>query len=344
MYSIEVSIIVCIYNAQEYLMDALEKLAAQTFSNFEVIIVDDGSTDGSSQMIDQYCNEHERFKAVHISHNGLFNARLEGIRKAKGSYIGFCDSDDLPEPNMLEKMYRIAIETGADITLCGYVREEMETGRVLSREMLKWERRAYLMAEEAYILPVINPAVWNKLIRREILQSCIRFETPPRILDDVMFICSLYPFVHSVAFVPEVLYHFRIHKGSLFSNVFTDDMEILRKDMLLTRQYVSEHAHNPEILMVCDSIAFIHFGLSLVIRQVQCGEMIASCVRDARAYLERFFPGYKKTGIGLWWNLRHHCLLLKPLLARWFFCAHLMQPFLMVYNFVTQKLKIEIKW
>ena len=344
MKKIEVSMIVPAYNAQKYIVETLDSLAAQTFSDYEVIIVDDGSTDGTPQMIDTFCDEHERFKAVHIKNGGVYNARLEGIRRAKGRYISFCDSDDLPEPDMIEKMYELAEETGADITVCGFAREEMETGRILSREMVSFERRAYSMDEEAYILPIVNTSVWNKLIRAEVLQSCIHFEQPPRILEDMMFFCSLFPYIQSIAFIPEVLYHYRVHLGSSFSHVNGSEMDLLQNDMMLTRQYVSEHTKNPHILMACDSIAFIHFGLSLVIRQVQFGEKIAPCVRNARVYLEEFFPGYKKTGISLWWNICHHGILLRPLLARWCFCGHLMHPFLLAYNFVTQRLKIELKW
>ena len=93
-----------------------------------------------------------------------------------------------------------------------------------------------------------------------------------------------------------------------------------------------------------DSVAFIHFGWALVIRQVKSGESSREVVSSARQWLKREFPGYSRAGKGLGWNLRHSMLQGRVLIGRWIFCAHLMGPFLVFYDFITQKLKHEIKW
>ncbi len=344
MPKVEISVIVPVYNAEAYLHDTLESLSNQSFRDYEVILVDDGSTDGSSQIMDGYCREHEQFISIHQINGGEHEARMAGVRKARGQYIAFCDSDDLPLPKMLEKLYAQAKRTGADIVVCGFVREEMKSGRILSREMLAFEPRVYEFPELWDVLPVVNPALWNKLFRAELFQNPICFERPSRVAEDMLFFCSLCPYVRRMAFVPEALYRYRVRPGSAISRVSAADMELARTNMLLTRDYVLSKNNGKEMCGFLNEQAFIHFGLALVIRQVMGGEHSGIVVSSARCWLDRFFPGYRKAGNSLMWNLRHHMLQIKVLIGRWVFCAHLMGPFLLLYGFVTQKIKIEIKW
>ena len=344
MSSVKISVIVPVFNSQMYLRETLNALSQQSFRDLEIILVDDGSSDGSPQIADAYARNRDNVIVLHTENSGEYNARLAGIRLAKGKYIAFCDSDDLPLPDMLEKMYMQAEKTGADITVCGFIREEMETGRVLSKEMLSFEARSYGYPEMMDVLPLVNVAVWNKLFRAELLRHLLLFDKPPRIASDLLFCCSLYPFIRNVAFVPELLYRYRVREDSVLFQIVSEDLELIRCNMLQTRVYVLENDSSPEMRELLDSTAFVHFGLSMVVRQTQAGEKISTSVWDARSFLECSFPGYKKAGKGLVWNLRHHMMQFRILLGRWFFCAHLMTPFLLVYNFVTRRLKKEIKW
>lgn len=344
MPTVEISVIVPAYNAANYLTETLNALNEQTFSAFEVIVVDDGSTDASSRLIDEYCLSHARFRALHTANGGEHNARLAGAAQARGKYIAFCDSDDLPMPEMLEKLYAQAERTGADVTICGFVREEMESARVLSREMLAFEERAYDFPELWEVLPLVNPAAWNKLYRAELLRHAIRYERPTAVAMDLMLFCSLLPFARRFAFVPEALYRYRVRPGSAVSGANEALIAQVRENMALTRGFMLEISDSPEMREYLDTLAFIHFGLSLVIRQVQSGERPGAVVRSARAWLGKQFPGYKRAGKSLAWNLRHHMLQSRVLFGRWIFRAHLMGPFLLIYHIVTQKLGREIKW
>jgi len=340
----EISIVVPVYCAALHLRETLDALAAQRFHDFEVILVDDGSTDSSPQIIDSYCGEDSRFRALHIPNGGEYHARQAGIREAVGRYIAFCDSDDLYLPDMLEKMYDQAEKTGADVTVCGFQREDMDSGKIYSREMCGFEARSVGFPELWDILPLINPSLWNKLFRSEILHHAVRLAAPPRVAEDVMVSASVYPFVNRMAFVPEVLYRYRVHPGSIISGITPAETARVRESMLITRDFILNGKDSKETREYIDSIAFIHLGLSLVIRLTQGGEPMLRTVRDARAFLDASFPGYRKAGKGLLWNLNHHMLQFRILLGRWFFCAHMMVPFLLVYHFVTLKLKREIKW
>ena len=340
MQPVEISVVVPVYNAAAFLRETLDALEAQTFPAYEVILVDDGSTDGSGQLMDLYCAEHGKFRVLHVPNGGEYNARLIGARAARGRYVAFCDSDDLPLPGMLQKLYDRAEATGADVTVCGFIREEMGTGRIQSREMLNFEPRAYGFPELWDVLPVVNTALWNKLFRAELLQHTVPLAQPPRVAPDMIIWCSLVPFLRRVAFVPEPLYRYRVRPDSVIAQVRAEDVALARRNMEQVRDYVLAHSDDPAIGPFLDTLAFIHFGLALVIRQ----QDRRGAVPSARAWLAAQFPGYVRAGHSLPWNLRHRCLQLKVLLGRWLFQARLMGPFLLLYDLVTRKLKKEIKW
>lgn len=115
-----VSVVVPIYNVEKYLPTCLDSILAQTLSQIEIIGVDDGSTDGSGQILEEYARKESRIRAIHQANAGLGPARNVGIDIARGQYIGFVDSDDWVHPDMYEKLYEIAKRTDADVVTCGH--------------------------------------------------------------------------------------------------------------------------------------------------------------------------------------------------------------------------------
>lgn len=118
----KVSIIVPVYNAEKYLQECVDSILTQTLSDLELILVDDGSTDSSPALCDQYAAQDARVKVIHKSNGRAASARNAGLRAATGEYVAFVDSDDWISPDMYEKM----LQTGADVTLCDYVRVQGE--------------------------------------------------------------------------------------------------------------------------------------------------------------------------------------------------------------------------
>lgn len=115
----DVSIVVPAYNTKKYLNKCVDSLLGQTLQNLEIIIVDDGSTDGSSIIVDEYASQHERIKVIHQKNQGLGSARNSGILIARGEYIGFVDSDDWVDPRMFEKLFELSKMHDADICYSG---------------------------------------------------------------------------------------------------------------------------------------------------------------------------------------------------------------------------------
>ena len=129
---VKVSIVVPIYNAERYLEQCLDSIVNQDLQDIEIILVDDGSTDGSSEICQKYLVDR-RVKYIRKKNAGAVLARKDGIEKATGEYIGFVDSDDWIEPNMFSTMYNTAIDNNADIVFCNCI--ENENDHYLSPEM-----------------------------------------------------------------------------------------------------------------------------------------------------------------------------------------------------------------
>lgn len=115
-----ITIIVPVYNAKKYLRDCIESILSQTYHNLEIILIDDGSTDGSEKFVDDYAKSDKRIKVVHQKNMGLSDARNTGLKHATSKYITFVDSDDRIEPNMIENLFNALIDSQADIAICSF--------------------------------------------------------------------------------------------------------------------------------------------------------------------------------------------------------------------------------
>ena len=115
-----VSVIIPVYNAKKYLRNCIESIVSQTYHNLEIILVDDGSTDDSKKLVDDYAKSDRRIKVFHQKNMGLSGARNTGIKNATGKYITFIDSDDYIEPDMIKSLYEALIDSQADIAICSF--------------------------------------------------------------------------------------------------------------------------------------------------------------------------------------------------------------------------------
>lgn len=127
---ISVSIIVPVYNAKEYLRKCFDSVVNQTLKNVEIIFIDDGSTDGSSEICKEYAAKDSRIIYYKKENEGLAAARQDGIERASGEYVGFVDSDDWLELNMYERMYSVAVKENADVVFCNCYFDDSEPDRI----------------------------------------------------------------------------------------------------------------------------------------------------------------------------------------------------------------------
>lgn len=166
----KLSVTVPVYNVEPYLRRCVDSILSQTYTDFELILVDDGSTDGCPAICDEYARQDGRIRVIHKMNGGLSAARNAGLDIAQGEYIGFVDSDDYIRPDMYEILIQKAEETGAEIAAIGYT-EVDEDGEVLKECMNADGDRVYSRNEftDQFFPDVrwkIGTAAWNKVYRR----------------------------------------------------------------------------------------------------------------------------------------------------------------------------------
>ncbi len=206
----KVSIIVPIYNTVQYLNICIESILQQTYADFELILVDDGSTDGSDALCDQV--NDARVKVIHQKNQGVSAARNTGLKKAVGQYIMFVDSDDTIEPNMLECLYNNALKKNADIIICGAVPKS-------NKDLF-----TTLALQEQW-------GPWNKLIKKSTLHHT--FDPSISIGEDLLFIYQNHKYWKTFVFILEEFYHYRIHRNSVMQHTTISQNDLSSLDVIL---------------------------------------------------------------------------------------------------------------
>ena len=178
-----ISIIVPVYNVVDYLPHCLETIAAQTYHHMEVILVDDGSTDDSGKICDEFAKNDKRAIVVHQNNKGLWAARNTGQRIARGNYLMFIDGDDYLHKDMVKIMYEALQDSQYDLALVSYKKtkrmdEEVESERTYnSVKMTQKELLCNLLSGDAF-----GGAVWNKMYRKTLIKD-IYAQNYPRVQD-----------------------------------------------------------------------------------------------------------------------------------------------------------------
>lgn len=162
-----VSIIVTVYNVKEYISRCIESILRQNYEDYELVLVDDGSTDGSGEICDYYAKFDRRISVVHKNNAGLVSARKTGITRANGEYIFYVDGDDWIEENVLEKMYNTFSKSDADVLCVNHVMDFEGMTKSISNKIAPGLYSTTEIASS--LLLSITPFLWSKLFRREIL-------------------------------------------------------------------------------------------------------------------------------------------------------------------------------
>ena len=206
-----ISIIVPVYNMELYLRESLDSIKTQTFTDWECILVDDGSTDSSPEICDEYAAADPRFIVIHKKNGGLSSARNAALKEAKGEYIGFVDADDWIEPEMYQQLYNLIIKNQADLSQIGYRTEYI--GRHSIKHLTRTQK--IINGQEAMReigLDRMPNYVWNKLHKRSII-TCDFPEG--RNFEDIYVYSKWLKNVTRMVLDPTVLYHYRMRKGSI---------------------------------------------------------------------------------------------------------------------------------
>ncbi len=207
-----ISIITPVYKAEKYIHRCVDSILAQTFTDFELILVDDGSPDNSGAMCDEYAAKDPRVKVIHKANGGVASARQCGIDNATGVYTIHADPDDWVEPEMLEELYGKAVAEEADMVICDYYLCKRKKSLYISQKPTSLETTALF---REYLGQKLHGSLCNKLIRRE-LYTKHNIIFPPEITrwEDLLIVCSVLMHPVKVAYLPKAFYHYDLSISS----------------------------------------------------------------------------------------------------------------------------------
>lgn len=237
----KISIIIPVYNVEKYIEKALKSVLAQTFTDYEVIMVNDGSTDGSLSILRAYEKKYDNFHLIDLCHGGLSKARSAGVNAATGEYIAFLDSDDFLAPNFLEALYNTAVENDADISSCNFYLY-YDKGR--NKFLMPFTARSGVYSNEVALRKLILDTtfhffMWNKLYKRELFtQNDIKFYD--MYFEDITMAPQLFYYANKVAFVNKPLYYYSRRKDSIISTIDATKINDYIKAMGITRNFLEE--------------------------------------------------------------------------------------------------------
>lgn len=199
------SVIVPVYQSESTIRRCVESVLTQSISNFELLLIDDGCTDRSVEICDEYARNDSRVKVFHKIHEGVSSARQIGVLNAIGEYSIHCDADDWMEPNMLELLYNKAQDTGADVVMCD-VSVDYQQFSVVDKPSLK------SMDSDTILRNLYEPlccGLWNKLIRHSLYRKLnLVFAKEVEHAEDLYVLLQLYSHSVKTEYVPQTLYHY----------------------------------------------------------------------------------------------------------------------------------------
>ena len=270
----QISVIIPVYNVEKYLPVCVESVMAQTFEDIEIILVDDGSTDACPQICDKYALSDARIKVIHKLNGGVASARQAGFESATGKYVFCVDSDDCMHPDTLATLYKISLDTGADVVQCDLrVIEEEDTESIyeLHEKGIHTLSRyqAYCVVEQndekfGHNSRLVMTVIWGKLIKAEILQKVIPIENL-RVHEDQMLISRLLSVMNQLVFVETDYYYYRNRKGSIMKSSWNPErlvmLDVYKNRMCIVSDLQNVSVKEREILR---QLVFRRYMISII--------------------------------------------------------------------------------
>lgn len=266
----KISIIVPVYNSEKYLSTCVDSLVSQTLKEIEIIFVNDGSTDNSSEIIRLYCDKHTNIKIIEINNSGSSLARKTGVQNAIGEYVCFVDSDDYVEPEFCEALYKLASLNNAQLVECNYFKfsDNFENIKKLYPdydEEFTFSREEFL--DKVVKMTIINSEVgvvmWNKIYQTEIVKKYV-LDYGNDVLEDYLFNMQYYEQVHKYVFTSKPLYHYRISENSFSRRFNSNAFSVLLKVQEKKQIFMHSIGLNDEKCLQLSYIWFINYVESIL--------------------------------------------------------------------------------
>lgn len=224
--SVKISVIVPVYNIAPYLAQCIESLCGQTFSKVEIILVDDGSTDESGKICDEFAKKDSRILVIHKENGGLSSARNAGLAVASGKYIGFVDGDDFVSCGMYQELYKIAESYESEIVCCQFqtfnndIPEKVEDSKTVTVLDTK-------QAVKKFFLRQITESVCDKLFSRKLFDDL--YFPEGEINEDTFVVITLILRSRQMVFFEKKLYYYRKRSGSITRSGYSEKFRVVNR-------------------------------------------------------------------------------------------------------------------
>lgn len=288
----KISIVIPAYNLEGYLGRTLDSVLTQTYKNLDIIIINDGSTDNTAQIIKDYTAKDSRIRGIYKENGGVTSARLRGIQEATGEWIGFVDGDDVLEPWMYEKLLSNAIQYHADISHCGY-QMVLPSGKVRSyydtKEIIVQDHRRGIV--DLLTGQKIEPGTCNKLYRADLVKSVmasVGMNTEIKNTEDLLMNFYLFRASHCSVFEDVCPYHYIVRQGSA-ANSATNEHQLL--DPLRVRKMLfAETANDPEQHTIVANQLIRDLVTLTSMDASNAADLIAPIRKETRKQLRQMLP------------------------------------------------------
>lgn len=300
MYRRKVSLIIPVYNTEEHLEKCLTSAVLQTYENMEIICVDDGSTDDSGRLVDEFAKQDKRVIGIHQKNKGESNARNTGLRIASGDYIGFMDCDDWIEPDMYEELVNALECENADMAISGFYKEFEGNGKtsvkvkneknvepkVFGKEMLL----RYLYERDSYRAFAY---IWDKLYKREVLyqdgKKPVFFDETIKLGGDVLFLAQCALRTNRAVYLDMSFYHYLQREDSgCYMPDLERRMDNIRAYKIVKKEF-EENQVDPFILDLIKRIMVYHSSNTAELAlELQDGKILETCQQLMKKYEKEY--------------------------------------------------------
>lgn len=237
----KLSIIVPVYNTEKYLSRCIDSVLCQSFTDFELLLIDDGSKDGSGVVCDVYAENDNRIRVFHKENGGVSSVRQLGMDKAQGEYVIHVDSDDYVESTMLERLYKCASENDSDVVICDFYVNQSDCEYIVKQQPSSVNHLVVL----SEMFQHLHGSCWNKLLRRDCYKKYnVSFPVDVSYCEDLSFWVCLLKNSLTITYLPEAFYHYVQHDSSIVHNYMNKKNDDGWKLMMLLNKELKDY---PEI-------------------------------------------------------------------------------------------------
>lgn len=302
--SVAISVLVPVYNVESTLDRCMESILHQTFQDFEVILVDDGSTDNSGAICDRYAERYENVRVIHKENEGLGPTRNRGIRAAQGEFVYHCDSDDWLKEDLLEKAYKAITESNADVAVFGYDIFTEKNGEIVPYDSIQvddglYEGKAAVTAffAKEYFNAFVVLSACNRIYRRKFLLDNDLFFPSFRRCQDMAYSLLLFDRIERLVTLRESYYCYIIEPGVFKGRAFDEMVDIYCKVYEMAAEYFQKwqlfEGENRQKLVnnVCEQIANYAAFAFIEKYKDEWKKNAKLLLKDAR--VKQYFSSYK---------------------------------------------------